>query len=302
MPTGLRLRSLPWALALGIATSFATSARADVTKDQCIDANGKGQDLRRGGKFAAAREQLQVCASASCPALVRDDCAKRLDELVSAQPTLVFEAKDGAGRDLSAVVVEMDGRQLASKLDGTPLLVDPGEHAFTFTTAGQAPVTQTFVLREGDRERRERVVIGLASTTSAAPPIGSSATPGTDEASRHGSTQRLLGIVAGGAGVAGIAVGSVFGIMTLSQASQQKTDCASSTNCPHPDQAASDHASAGTDRTVSTVAFAGGGALLVAGAVLFFTAPHPMEPAASRLVIAPALSTGGAGFVAKGSF
>jgi hypothetical protein len=46
---------------------------ADMTKDQCIDANGKGQELRREGKLSEARDQLRACANAACPAMVRDD-------------------------------------------------------------------------------------------------------------------------------------------------------------------------------------------------------------------------------------
>jgi hypothetical protein len=118
-------------------------------------------------------------------------------------------------------------------------------------------------------------------------------------------TQKILGLVAGSAGVAGIVVGGVFGAMTLSEASQQKSACASATPmaCPNPAQAASDHSAGETDRTVSTVGFIAGGALLVGGAVLFFTARHSSEPrAATRLIVVPRVGPNGGGMLLRGEF
>jgi hypothetical protein len=55
--------------------AFASApALADVTKDSCIEANGKAQDLRRTGKLSVARAQLRICADASLP----PDGARRL--------------------------------------------------------------------------------------------------------------------------------------------------------------------------------------------------------------------------------
>jgi hypothetical protein len=137
-----------------------TAALADMTKDECIEANAKGQDLRHDGKLSAAREQLRACATSSCPALVRYDCTRRLDELDQIQPTIVFVAKDASGRDVTGVTVTVDGRPLTDKLDGTELPVDPGEHVFTFTAPAQPPVSKTLVLAVGEKDRREVVVVG----------------------------------------------------------------------------------------------------------------------------------------------
>jgi hypothetical protein len=138
-------------------------ASGDVTKDQCVDANTKAQSLRRSSKLVATRAQLAICADPHCPAVVRDDCTQRLDDLERVQPTIVFDAKDGAGNDLSEVRVSMDGKPLVGRLDGTAVAVDPGPHAFTFEVSGQPSVTKGFVLKEGEKLRRERVVIGPRS-------------------------------------------------------------------------------------------------------------------------------------------
>src|SRR5215469_5136429 len=115
-----------WASVVLLA-SLPASAEAEVTKDQCIDANASAQTLRKNGKFREAREQLHLCLDPHCPKLVSRDCATRLDELDLAQPTIVFDAKDRTGNDLGAVKVTVDGRPLVDKLDGTAVPVDPGE-------------------------------------------------------------------------------------------------------------------------------------------------------------------------------
>ena len=66
----------------------------------------------------------------SSPAVIRQDCAERLAEVERAEPTIVFEAKDRDGLDVSAVTVTMDDTPLASSLDGSALSTDPGEHVF----------------------------------------------------------------------------------------------------------------------------------------------------------------------------
>src|SRR5262245_14249497 len=101
-----------------LAPSASFGAPAEPAVDRCVNANTAAQSHRREGKFGAARAELVVCVDASCPALVRDDCVRRLDELDGAQPTIVFDAKDEEGRDVSEVTVEIDGRPFAERLDG----------------------------------------------------------------------------------------------------------------------------------------------------------------------------------------
>jgi hypothetical protein len=307
LPLAVLVSIVPLAVAGAPRICYA----ADVTKAQCVDANSSAQSLRRSGRFSAAREQLLLCGDSKCPDVVRVDCARRLDELEQTQPTIVFEVKDASGGDISAVNVTLDGHPFADKLDGTALKVDPGSHAFTFSAAGQTPVTKNLVVVEGEKGRRERIVIGSpeatppggeptkagqqSAETTAAPANGPQ--PGalsTGASSSDGSTQRTLGLVAGGAGVVGIAVGSVFGLLASSSFNAQKSDCASLTQCKNYGQAVSDHDRTETDGTVSTVAFIAGGVLLAGGAVLFFTAPH--------VVVSPAVGYGTAGATVSGRF
>jgi hypothetical protein len=309
--TRAALRAARASLLIAMAVAPVT-AHADVTKGQCVDANSNGQSLRLDGKLAAARHELQLCSDAACPAVVRTDCAQRMDELERAQPTIVFDVKDGSGADLIAVNVTVDAHPLAEKLDGTAMRVDPGEHTFTFTVPGQEPVSRSFVVKEGEKGRRERIVIGSVPA-STPPPHGTEETAGGPAAEAHTSglgTQKIVGLTAGGLGIAGIAGGSVFGLMTFAAASDQNSDCSSTNGCPHRSSANSEHATGSTDGAVSTVAFIAGGALLVTGVTLFFTAhsgsEHPAPSARTdtppQLTVLPALDRDFAGMSLRGEF
>jgi hypothetical protein len=298
-------------VALSLVTGVTGTARGDMTKDQCIEANTEGQHLVLDGKLRAARAELESCAAAACPTIIRNDCVKRLDELNTLQPAVVFEAKDASGSDLAAVTVTMDGVSLADKLDGTSLRMDPGPHMFVFTAAGQPTVTKRLVLAERDQSRREVVVFPAPETAAAslhAPsqPVQAEAETSTPSTSGKGmSTARVLGLVGGGLGIAGVAVGSVFGLLAGSALSNQRAACASPTDCTNHEQALTDHTTFLTDSSVSTAAFVSGGVLLAAGVTLFVVGGNRGDsPRTTGLVVAPevCVSHGAAGLTLRGAF
>ena len=268
----------------GVALSFAPSARAGLTKLQCARANADGQASRHDGKLGDTRTSLQLCIDPTCPAIVRDDCAQRLSEVEHAQPSIIFDAKNGTGEDVGAVHVSIDGHPLPEPLQGRPLLVDPGDHVFIFTAAGLPPLTRRFVLKEGEKDRRERVVIGPI-------PVPVAPVETTDGL----GTRKVVALSVAGVGAIGLVVGSIFGVETLSASSAQKSDCGSATTCKSPGAAQTEHSTAETDAVVSTAAFLVGGALLVGGAYLFFTKPAADVPAKSSFRVVPILGPSGGG-------
>jgi hypothetical protein len=97
-----------------------------------------------------------------------------------------------------------------------------------------------------------------------------------------------------GAGILGVAAGSVLGLMAISEWSQSRYDCGSPNNCPRRSAAVSEHDTASTEGTASTVAFAVGGAALAVGAYLWISAPHraattgrSQEPLLIEPIVAP---------------
>ena len=91
----------------------------------------------------------------------------------------------------------------------------------------------------------------------------------------------------GFAGLAGIGLGSVYGMLAISARNQQTYDCASAAKCNNLTSASNDHATSLSDGTVSTVAFVVGGAF-IAGAVGFYlleSHPSASGPTTGVLVL-----------------
>lgn len=296
------------AFALAIALASVPAAAAGPSKAQCVAADDAAQPLRKQGHFAAAREQLRVCGDAACPAVVRADCVKMLDELEHAQPTIVFDVTDANGNDMVDVKVTMDGTVLTQKLGGTALEADPGEHTFTFEAPGIPAVTKTLLLRESEKDRHEHIVLAAAPPQ---PPAQEAATPSSGPAPAAPEPEpeapgavslRTVGLVTGGVGVAAIAAGSVFGVLAMSANSAQKSDCASATDCKSYSHAVSDHSTVSTDATIATVAFIGGGVLVAAGAVLFFTGGPRTQIGSASLSLSPGVAPQQASLTLHGVF
>ena len=76
--------------------------------------------------------------------------------------------------------------------------------------------------------------------------------------------------------MAGLAVGTVFGVLASSSWKTAQHECPTKMGCTT--QAMNDRSSALTDATVSTVGFIAGGVLAATGVVLYFTAPKSDAP------------------------
>jgi hypothetical protein len=316
-------RSLVVVTALGGVLSVPTVAwAADPTLSDCIEANERAIKLRSENKLTRARAEWLVCAAEACAAEIRTACMSHVADVNKAMPTIVFEAKDAAGKDLASVSVTMDGQPLAARLEGTALSIDPGEHAFRFEVAGTPPVQKTFVIAEGVKERHETIVIGTATAPAApaaspaqatthergtpsrvAPSIAAdaSAPPAVADSAQRDGSWRTVGLIAGATGIVGLAVGSAAGLVASSKWSSARSACGSPTSCANHDEALAERDSATTAATISTVTFVAGGVALAAGAALFILAPKKSVGAVSA-AIAPSIEPGGAGMLLRGAF
>ena len=152
------------------------------------------------------------------------------------------------------------------------------------------------VIVEGVKGRSEVVVLGSVAPAPAAP--AADATPATGGG---GSSQKTIGLVVGGMGVAGLAAGSIFGLMASSSWSTAQKEQSGA----QYQQATNDQKTASTYATVSTVAFIAGGIAVAAGAVLWFTAPSGESGGAATMTawsVAPSVSPGGGGVLMQGGF
>ena len=112
-----------------------------------------------------------------------------------------------------------------------------------------------------------------------------------------GSGRRTLGLALAGVGIGGLASGVVFGVLTLNKRSKIDELCggnAGSCNAP-AGSVDPERESAKTTATISTASFIAGGAALVGGGLLYFTAPSGTSAAQVRVVPRAAQNGGGLG-------
>jgi hypothetical protein len=312
----LAVLAVPASLVLAVALT-STRAHAQDATTQCIAASEQGLDLRKQEKLLDARKLLATCATTKCPDEIRTTCEQRISEINGVLPAIVFEVKDAAGNDVPNVKLTVDGAVAAGQLGARATPIDPGPHVFTFEAAGQPSVEKRLVVREGERDRHERVVLGVpdvpvpaasapppaSQTTVAVTPVAATVTPAPESPSTGspGGTQRAIGLTVGGVGVAGVVIGAVFGLVANSKWSTAKTECGP--GCGADSAAQKDKSDASSAATVSTVGIVAGAALVAAGVAVFLTAPSASRPAtASALRIVPAPGPGGGALFVQGGF
>lgn len=272
-------------IAFAAATSAASGAWAD-DKQQCLTASDQGQSLRDEGKYRRAREAFATCSRPVCPPIVQHDCVKWLADLEATSPSVVVNAKDDKGNDLTAVKVTVDGAPLASTLDGRPVLVDPGDHAFRYETDGFPPVEDRVVIHSGEKSRVLTVQFGTPAAPGGASATGGAAPSG--EAPKGGAGGSLSSAwVFAGIAVVAFGTEAYFGLSGLSDRSNLENGCGKTQTC-NP----SDVDSVRTKFTVADIALAVG--IVSAGLSVYFFLTHRAEPSQSAHVDFTPLPGGGA--------
>lgn len=177
--------------------------------------------------------------------------------------------------------VRVDGVELGEGSVGVPLPMDPGNHELVLVSGGTEQKSN-FQLRES-----QHLELPLRwSNGSVATPAGASAQARTEAepASPLGSGRRQWAYVAGGVGLAGVALGTVSGIITLSKKSTANANCSDEQHvCNQAGVEANE--SGRTFAALSGVGFGIGVAGLATATVLWLTAPpaRTSSPAHSSL-------------------
>ncbi len=214
---------------------------------------------------------------------------KKADELDARIPRVTLVRAANAPADTT---VEQDGRALGDAAFAAPLRLDPGEHLLRVGAPGHLAKDHVVVLSEGERAS---VTVGPGEAEQAKVPSPLAAVETSPEPTSNG--QRPLGWVAFGLGVASVGVGSILGLVASSTWSDAKRECG--TGCLSDSPAEEKRADAETLATASTVAFAVGGAALVAGAVLLLTGPSARRSAAPRVLPTASERGGSISFVGR---
>lgn len=210
------MRAVTLACALLAVTGDATAGEQ---VDVCADAAERAQTLRSQLRYGAAREQLLVCIRASCPRVVRDDCTRWLEDLTAARPTLTVVARDERGAELVDVRVLVDGVEVATRLDGRELLVDPGPRTLRVEAPGRIPAESTLVVRE--RHKGRVVELTLPSTEAAAPA----------QTQPRGRGVGALVYATAGVGLVATAAWASFGIAGILRHGSLASGCGATSSC-----------------------------------------------------------------------
>ncbi len=236
------------------------------------------------------------------PFRVAREAATALDaELEGRVPSLKIVVT-GAPQGTSARVT-VDGAAVPAELLGQPRKLNPGHHAIV-ARAGAAEATQEIDVAE--RESKD-VTVELPGPPAPAPAAGETpeTPPQNDERPRSGSPLRNA-MIWGGFGVAGagLLLGSITGLVSLSQTSSIKSSgqCLGD-NCGPAEFG--DISTAQTMATISTVSFiaGGAGALVGLGGLLLSSGASPPAsdaPAAANAArIQPWVSVGSVGVAGR---
>jgi hypothetical protein len=150
-----------------------------------------------------------------------------------------------------------------------PLPVDPGAVRIEARAPGKKPWSIEIVVQPGPSART--VELPQLAPAPQAPPRQPTAPPAAD--GTRGSTQRNAGLLLGGVGLAGLAVGGFFGYRAYDKNKSSKSECRTEAPNACSPEGTSLRADAASAAKLSTIITASGAALVVGGATLVFTAP-----------------------------
>ncbi len=274
-----------WVLVLTAVGCLDSPARAS-DPAVCAQNYEEGQRLRKAKQLLSATDALIACAQPHCPPAVVRDCARWLNEVRAETPSVVFAARDDSGRDLQNVTVHHGDRQIAGRIDGTAVNLDPGPHVLRFRASDGRSVTISVVIRQGEKNRLIDAVLphsrdsrGERAAKPAEPP-SSPRLPSTAEPQGPSSEPvDPLPIALAGAGVVALGSFAYFGWTARSNVNEMNDRCA-------PRCSENEIDSARTRALVADISLGAGVLALTGAAALTWVWPASSRSAAA-VVIAP---------------
>ncbi len=158
-----RFRHGAW-LSACVSLSTVSHAEGSDPTEACIQAHEAAQKAMHAGRLQEARKDFIRCAQEGCPAVLRSDCSTNLQDIEASIPTVVVRARNGDGADLLDASLYVDGKQLASSLDGRAIEIDPGKHSFRCVDKQGHSSEKPFVVLEGRKNQLVELVLGEPSS------------------------------------------------------------------------------------------------------------------------------------------
>jgi len=211
-----------------------------------------------------------------------DIAAERADALVEQLSKL----KIIVPFEIAGLVIKRDGEQVGRAQWGNEMPVDPGTHEIV----ASAPNKLTWRRKVKVKDGADHVELRIGELVDAPKPP-----PPPDTGGSGGGGQLAAGVAVGALGLAGIGVGTAFGILAMNKQDESLQHCPVDDNICTPEGVAL-RGDAFTFAHVSTTGFVVGGVGLAVGAVLLLTLPGDEEPSrpsdSAAVVWSPWLAAG----------
>jgi hypothetical protein len=248
----------------------------------------------------------------------RVEAARKVVELRPRIAHLSFQVT-GATSEV-ATTITLDGLVLPPEALLIARAVDPGPHLVVLKVPGAEDQTAAISLADGETRAVKLVVAPRMSPTVAAsveapkpvesaivpasiasaPPVASASSAPTSSASPpvshvvdRGSDQRTAGVIVGAAGLVGLGVGGLIGLSARSDA--RGANCDANNVCATANDVTT-RASAVSKANTATVIVGLGGAVALAGIVIWISAPSGEESATKTGLTTISLAPGGVTF------
>jgi hypothetical protein len=255
------------------------------------------------GRVASAHAKYLEAAS-------RAAAAKRPD-IEAVARNLAKKLESHLTRVVIAVPPEVDRPSLEVRRDkvavprsdwGKGIYVDPGTHTVEAIVPGEKGWQTSFTVSANATADTVTLTVQLGggatkTATAEEPPHQDTPTPPVpvepprpppeSEPANKGSTQRVLGLSAAGAGVIALGVGTVFALSASSKRSDVESNCPGGRCKDASFVTMNDDAKSSAN--TATILFVVGGVLAAGGGVLFFTAP-PSTTASAAAASRPRLA------------
>ena len=191
--------------------------------------------------------------------------------------------------------VTIDGEPVSALLLGERRPTNPGEHLVRATAPGYRPAEAKVVVKEGSKSDL-RLSLDKDAPKPTAPVVSDVPPPSPPPPPPEptGNGLRTGAWIAAGVGVAGLAVGGVFGLLAKGKRDDVTAACGGGSKCPP--SAKSTHDAFESRATISTVGFVVAGVSAAVSIPLFVLSKPAAKASAAHFVVSPS------SFAVAGSF
>jgi hypothetical protein len=290
---------------------FADSQRLDPSPGTLLNLASCYEKLGRTATAWATYREAASAANAAGRAEYVTSAQRHADSLAPRLAKLTATI----AQPVDGLLVKRDGVEVTRAEWGVPIPIDSGSHTLDASAPGYKPWSSAVDVAKDGAQVSVTVPALEAAPVQApppapvqpAPPPAPSPAPVAPADTSTGSSQRILGVVVGSAGILGLGASAVFAVVAKNKYND------SLQNCPtNPDvcnkTGVSQRDDALTFGNVASVALGVGAAALVGGAILWFTAPSAPSPAPSsassgvRVGATPMVGLGVGGAVVQGTW